>query len=409
MNVLPDAIPVVDAKLKQLRVMNRLAGSSDRYSEADFDELIVSQASSISSTLENAGVLRGTGLRFIARQVANIDVLFGEIDGDELVRLVFVEDKLFKNPESHRKVLAQTLEYANKTISADEILEKAAPDVRAWLTSHRDSLDRLLRRGDFLLMICGDRIQPRLLEIARPMLERPTLSLRGVELVLLSLALYEAEGTAIVVPNLVGAVTNFERDLRIEVTVRTDEGRELPVKLARAERATEAPRAIPVRRHSSERWTEERFLERVRTIARENGWSEGDWAGALEAILRRSAETPGLVVRWSPPNIKNGYFSIEVERPEGDVKVIWVNTLYSVGVWSRAIGETLGLDLAGRRAEELAQRLNVRLGGPASDDPELGDDENFPKFHDARERDILFDWLTRVRDELLSASTSPAR
>lgn len=404
MNVLPDAIPVVDAKLKQLRMMNRLAGSSDRYSEADFDELIVNQASSISSTLKNAGVLRGTGLRFIARQVANIDVLFGEIDGDELVRLVFVEDKLFKNPESHRKVLAQTLEYANKNISADELLEKAAPDVRAWLTSHRDSLDRLLRRGDFLLIICGDRIQPRLLEIAKPMLDRPTLSLRGVELVLLSLALYEAEGTAIVVPNLVGAVTNFERDLRIEVTVRTDEGRKLPVKLARAERATEAPRAIPVRRQSSERWTEERFLDQARTNAREHVGPEGDWAGSLEAILRRCAETPGLVVRWSPPNIKNGYFSIEVQRPAGDVRVIWVG-LYGVGVWSRAIGETLGIDLAGRRAEELAQRLNVRLGGPANDDPELGDDENPPKFHDAQERDILFDWLTRLRDELLSAST----
>ena len=373
MNVLPDEIPVVDARLKQLNVLKRQAGSSDRYSESDVDELIVNQASSISSVLNNAGVLKGTELRFIARQVANIDVLFGEVEGDELVRLVFVEDKLFKNPDSGRKVLAQILEYANKDISADEVLAKAGPDVREWLAAHRDSLEQLLLRGDFLLMICGDRINPRLLEIAKPMLDRRTLALRGVELVLLSLALYETEGTAIVIPNLVGAVTNFERDLRIEVTVRMDEGRALPATVTLEKRAPEGLRAVPVRRQANPPWTEERFLERVRTNAKENGWADGDWAGSLEAILRWCEATPDLVVRWAPSSNKNSYFNIEVKRPDGNLKVVWATEWHGAGVWSQAIGGILGADLAGKRAEELAERLSVPLEGAASDDPELGD------------------------------------
>lgn len=405
MNVLPDEIPVVDPKLNQLKVLKRQLGSSERFSEADFDGLIVNQAASITSALKSAGILVDTELRFIARQVANIDVLFGEVAGEELVRLVFVEDKLFKNPESGRKVLAQILEYANKEISVEAVLAKAGPEVRTWLSSHRDVLEHLLERADFLLMICGDRINPRLLEIAKPMLDRRA-PLRGVELVLLSLALYEGDGTSVVIPNLVGAVKSFERDLRIEVTVKTEGGRSLPAVVELEDRAAVGLRAVPSRRQNQP-WTEARFLERVRANAKERGWGDGEqWAGSLLSILRRCEATPGLVVRWASSTNKNGYFNVEVEHPDGDVKIFWATDGRDFGVWTTAIAETLGVDLAGKRAEELAERLSVPLSGASNDDPYLGDDDRIPKFHDQKEHDILFDWITRMRDELLRVRSS---
>lgn len=381
---------MVDSELKQLKVLKRQSAASSGHSESDFDELIVQQASSISSALNSAGVLRGRELRFIAAQVANIDLLFGEVDGDELVRLVIVEDKLFKNPESGRKVLAQILEYASKSISADEILRKATAEARDWLSSRRDSLEQLLTRGDFLLMICGDRINPRLIEIARPMLDRQTLVLRGVELVLVSLAHYEGDGMAVVVPNLVGAVTNFEREFRIEVTVRTEGGAELPAKVMLAEHAPTATRAPPAR---TQPWTEERFLERVRFNAK--NWAEGDWAGSFAAILRWCEQTPGLVVRWAPAKNQNGYFTIAAVGPTGEVKVAWANVHYGVGVWSEALVGALGEKIARSHIDTLARRLNVSL-----EDDELGDLQTFPDFRDQKAREVLFEWLTAMRDEI---------
>lgn len=104
----------------------------------------------------------------------------GRIDNvfiDRLGRLTLVECKLWRNPESRRKVVAQILDYAKELGSwsfADlqrevnartgstgsslyDSIQKAHPE----LSEHRfaDAVTRSLRAGRFLLLVAGDGIQ----------------------------------------------------------------------------------------------------------------------------------------------------------------------------------------------------------------------------------------------------------
>src|SRR5438128_7871891 len=53
--------------------------------------------------------------RYLGSQISGIDVLFAEVDASGAFRrFVLVEDKLLRNPEAKRTVLAQILDYAHK-------------------------------------------------------------------------------------------------------------------------------------------------------------------------------------------------------------------------------------------------------------------------------------------------------
>jgi len=82
---LPKHLSVLDSTLKAAGSLTKLGPTdlfgSSRLCEADYDELIVNQLSSISDCLRQAGVLgEGRELLHVGRQIENIDVLCAEVD-----------------------------------------------------------------------------------------------------------------------------------------------------------------------------------------------------------------------------------------------------------------------------------------------------------------------------------------
>ena len=91
--------------------------------ESGFDEIIVDNIDILEELLQEADLIAADSkLKVLAvspkpGQILSIDLLFAEVDGKadddngEFRRLVVVEDKLEKNAEQRRKVLAQIMEY----------------------------------------------------------------------------------------------------------------------------------------------------------------------------------------------------------------------------------------------------------------------------------------------------------
>ncbi len=403
MNALPDEIAVVDDSLNTVRQLRRMPAMHG-YLESDFDRLIATNVSLISSALRNAGVLEeDSELRLIAQttQVANIDVLLAEVAGAEIQRLVLVETKLFKNPESRRTALAQILEYARTLqydIGIDAILEATDPATRAWLADRADDLERIKTQGEFLLVIGGDRIQPRLVDIAKPMLDRGENALTRAELALVSLAIYEGEGTRLLVPNVVGAVTGAQRDLCISVTVKTDTGAPVPAKAQVDVAATHhVARAVPSRSKST--WDRETFLADVaRVVATEP--EEQSWEPALRELLTFVEQMPGLSVRWGTG--RGGSFGVVVETESSPVRIAWIDARAWVYMERSNVAAVLGEERATQKLVALAEELGfeVKANGHT---PCLGSTESYLDIRDPDALRALFRWLIELRDELIEA------
>ena len=115
-------------------------------------------------------------LKLLGRQVDNIDVLLAEVKDDAagrgsiLCRLVLLEDKLLRNPEARRVVLAQILQYAQTVQEGWSInpgvLAAKLPPHRAWVEANFEMLQYTLRREDILLIIAGDGVDPGLQKLA---------------------------------------------------------------------------------------------------------------------------------------------------------------------------------------------------------------------------------------------------
>jgi len=403
-NVLPEQISVLDEKLGRTRVLKRV-NLGDQYDEGELDALISREVDGIASTLVEAGLLDpDCKLRMLAqtRQVANIDGLLAVVSGEELVRLVIVESKLFRNREQYRTVLAQILDYANHLqfdVTADEVIGKAEDHVRSWLQERQDDLATLIARGDFLLLICGDRIQPRLLDLAKPMLDRREHMLSRMELGLLSFALYEDEATRVLVPNLVGAVTCGERDLCIEVTVKTEAGLAVPATVDVVIREEVDARATPTRTPTRQ-WTDEAFFEQAKTTA--NAEEYEDPTSGLRALVAFVVETPGLSFRWERG--KYGRFSVVADGTDTPIKLA---SIYSNGVvWVERADIATWLDPA--RATERTRMLGEELGiSVKAEGKSVGlydADDSYFDVNDERERQTLQRWFIETRDEIAATA-----
>lgn len=396
MNVLPETIAIVGDDLRPVRLLQRMTDSAG-YAESEFDQLIAAHADIIASSLASADIVeKDCTLRVLAqrKQVANIDVLLAEVAGDDLRRLVLVETKLFRNPEAHRTVLAQLLEYANTLqfdVEVDEILAKTDERTRAWLSDRRDDLDRLKKRGDFLLIICGDRIQPRLVAIAKPMLDRRDHVLSGIELALVSLALYEGDGMRVLVPNVVGAVTRGERDLCIEVTVRTEDGKSLPATVKVAARDEDA-RAMPSR-GPKVAWTKEMFLGKVESPSDKGGLSE---------LLQFAEGAEHLSVKWGM-GAKVPTFTIVVEGSKAPTNVAFADSGAWVYLCRAQLANVLGAARATERVAALARRLAINVNMGNMDTVCLANKNSSFDVGDPRALQMFTEWLIEVRDEVLAA------
>lgn len=161
-----------------------------------------------------------------------IDNLYVSAEGG----ITIVETKLWKNPEKHRTVVAQIIDYAKElaTWDYDQLCEavlassrrrgeteKASLEdkVAAALASEgvalhefQERLAACLSEGAFLLLIVGDRISPNIALLTKAIQSAPGL---GFTLGLAEMQLYEVKGgnewPLIVVPEVVGRTVEHIR------------------------------------------------------------------------------------------------------------------------------------------------------------------------------------------------------
>jgi hypothetical protein len=116
MDVLPSFIEILDAAARPFEPRRRLRRVEPcGRSEADWDRILTENVDLLADALREAEMIaEDSALMFLGAQVDNIDLVFAEVRNDnrELRRLVLLEDKLLKNPEARRQVLAQILDYA---------------------------------------------------------------------------------------------------------------------------------------------------------------------------------------------------------------------------------------------------------------------------------------------------------
>ncbi|MDP6380671.1 MAG: hypothetical protein QF662_04925 [Phycisphaerae bacterium] len=170
--------------------------------------------------------------REVGTPAGSIDDLFITPEG----RLVIVETKLWKNPEKHRTVVAQVIDYAKEVASWDynDLDEKVLTVSRSRQASATQSLSQLIKpfleehggtlaefeervidnmkHGRFLLLIVGDKISPNLALLSESIHGVPGLEF---QLGLIELCLYPVdEGSnwpLIVTANIVGKTVEQAR------------------------------------------------------------------------------------------------------------------------------------------------------------------------------------------------------
>jgi len=237
MNALPNIITVLNKELRKIDTYTRVDYQTElgkHLQEGNYDSIIVDNAEILTDLLRETELIdRDSSLRFLKKQIDNIDILFAEVGEktNKLRRLLLVEDKLLKNPDSKRKVLAQILEYAQMAQDkweADELI-KRLPDHAEWLKENQDDLDEILTEGKFLLIICGDRLDPDLVRFASqidPQKLRPN---NLSELCLVSIAIYtnKLKKEHLLIPNLVGKIKGSKREYTIRVKVFNHAGNPL--------------------------------------------------------------------------------------------------------------------------------------------------------------------------------------
>lgn len=200
---------------------------NDGRDEDWLQELIFSQPTLLPAHLfdERYGPLIPIG-REVACDAGSIDNLYVSPHGF----LTIVETKLWKNPEKHRSVVAQIIDYAKEVARWDiETLNRAVADASEdgktdldamiqphlgegrSLASFHEALSRRILVGDFLLLIVGDRISPNAAMLSKSIAGAPGLRFN---LKLIELHLYEltdAPWPIVVVPEVVGQTVEQER------------------------------------------------------------------------------------------------------------------------------------------------------------------------------------------------------
>lgn len=226
MSVLPRQLILVNNDLSRRSVLSRLGARGEIggkvLEEWNYDEIIVSHQEVFADALREAELIGRDSKLLHLGKILDIDVLFAEVEktSETFRRFVIVEDKLFRNPEARREVLGQILDYSRalRGIDPDDLAERLADDKGPWVDANDDLIRPALRDANFLLVVCGDAIQPRLIEyldhlkgLLDPLVE--------TELALVSIAIFSNGTEHLLVPHVVGAMVRAERSTAIKVIV----------------------------------------------------------------------------------------------------------------------------------------------------------------------------------------------
>jgi len=225
----------------------------------------------------------------IGREIASTDNLFMSPKG----LLTIVETKLWRNPEAHRTVVAQILDYA-KTLATWEFkdLDKAVQEFMKNRCGQPTSLYKVVKsgaksleiseiefeqmvqdglsKGRFALLVVGDRIYESATQLAEVIQAAPHLkfSLALVELQLFKLK-KDSEWPLVVFPSFVARTKEFDRavvtivyeEKKPDVTVQAlSEEETTPGRVSFAEFIDSLPsHAREAFRHYIEKWIKEGY------------------------------------------------------------------------------------------------------------------------------------------------------
>lgn len=220
------------SKLKRLPVENR------QFDEAWLQSLIFNHPELLPAGEINSSYRK---LVPIGREIS---VLSGSIDNLYVTpegRLCLVETKLWRNPEAHRTVLAQLIDYAKDLAAMDyEGLEhkvkqyfrsqnkevKSLPELVKDSAVNMDEISfeaevrRSLGAGDFLLLIVGDYIRPQVVMLSQAIQAAPHLEFNIGLMELSFYYLSDEEWPLLVVPSVVGRTHEVTRGV---IRVRYEE------------------------------------------------------------------------------------------------------------------------------------------------------------------------------------------
>ena len=256
MDVIPKQIPRFAGAIKgkpagYFRKIDPFSEDAKMLSEADWDVIISDNLSVLADALREAEVisedstLRLLGSQQYGKQVDQVDLLLAEVEGHdanydsdqdpagwgELRRLVILEDKLMRNPEARKQVLAQVFDYSQTAEEKWEpdYLSEVLPHCKDWIEKNAQQLVHTVRSSDYLLIIAGDGIDPRLQLLAERFAGQDD-PLNLTELCLVSMSMYVDPTTneSLLLPHVVSSVTRSEREVTVRVRVEGSNGGLLP-------------------------------------------------------------------------------------------------------------------------------------------------------------------------------------
>ncbi len=177
----------------------------------------------------------------------SIDVLILSESG----RIGIIETKLAHNPEARREVVAQVLEYAIHlpSVAVEDLPPIPVVDGGKPLVD-RDTIEKKISEGDYLLIIAGDQIDPRATKLSNTLLSKHMIY--GWDLALVEVAVFEQNAEPgnkeyLLVPHLSGVVAVEERNV---VRVIIEENRTRV-------NVEQTPGPVTVNR---QKWDEEKFF-----------------------------------------------------------------------------------------------------------------------------------------------------
>ena len=325
--------------------------------------------------------------RELPTPVGYIDAIFIAPNGT----IVIVETKLWKNPEKHRTVVAQIIDYAKELSKwtyheLDDAVRKALPTslrgdgkgslldiLRTHVASSgigfdefQERVQRKLAEGEFLLLIIGDRISPNVAFLTDWISSAPGLNFR---LGLVEIQLYPVqsgcEWPLLIVPDVVGRTVEKTRGV---VKIRYEQ---------------EKPRAdveYAEKDEGTEKTTQEEFLAKVRDD--------------LSPVYERwfgTWQSKGFVVYWGVSG-----FSLRVHRGTRLRTVVEAYPDWAASVIRQKDAETVGVPAGTyRKYLEAVRALPGVAPFVASGRKYVG-----PEAISADELDVLFSETSKLAEEL---------
>jgi hypothetical protein len=398
MTSLPRQLILLNNDLSRKGVLSRLGATGairgKLLKERHYDEMIVSHQDVFADALREAGLISGDSELLHLGNILGIDALFAEVEAENgtFRRFVIAEDKLFRNPDSHREVLGQILDYSRalRSIDPNRLSELLPQDKSPWVDANEDLISPALKEADFLLVVCGDEIQRRLIEYLDHLKDQLD-PLIAADLALVSVAIFSNGTDHLLIPHVVGAMVKSERPLTIRVMVTDTTG--APV----AASVSSETRHVPEPDKGREKIELTELLDDVRKA--------GDEAREIAESLFQFATKHGAVISLRAAAASVRVWNLTTDKPCTVFVVTRRATFYTgfVGRWEANAG--VGPEVA---REYEATLTNILDRSPRMAKGDHAGNKAVPLVEIGRHRDAVFAAIGGVIAELRESRPATA-